>query len=310
MLKSLSVDNGDEDKLFTSNLLMILEQANDHQDIFQELDFNMDYFSYHLLDYLVSEFKLKDIEVQIEAYKSDFQMFRTKTSLALFCQTQKGVSRNISQDFKEVVAEFSADTGDKCLERVEQFGQSYAKYYNLRKTSIALVSIRQNNSIYTCTWHVPQSVIEKLQKKIPRAYLGKYSVFKLTVAALCVYHFNSTPQDDYYHFVEDPSQEFLCPVTYDLLLQPHLTSCCGQHLSEEAVKRIKNEENKCPQCQAPEWTTILSKHFLRQVTKLRVFCRDPECDWQGTLSEQDRHMQFYHSNGKRSFNFINFTSSL
>ena len=38
-----------------------------------------------------------------------------------------------------------------------------------------------------------------------------------------------------YPFVEQPSDDFFCPVTFSLLLQPHLTSCCGKHLSQEAA---------------------------------------------------------------------------
>ena len=41
-------------------------------------------------------------------------------------------------------------------------------------------------------------------------------------------------------FVEQPPADFFCPVTTDLLLQPHLTSCCGNYLSEEAIKTKKS----------------------------------------------------------------------
>ena len=47
---------------------------------------------------------------------------------------------------------------------------------------------------------------------------------------------------------------------------------------------------------------MLSIHYFRQVTELRVFCRDSECDWQGELSQLERHMQSNHGLG------CNFTS--
>ena len=34
-------------------------------------------------------------------------------------------------------------------------------------------------------------------------------------------------------FVERPSEDFFCPVSLELLLEPQLTSCCGHHLSQE-----------------------------------------------------------------------------
>ena len=96
-----------------------------------------------------------------------------------------------------------------------------------------------------------------------------------------------------YSFVEEPSKDFFCPVTYGLLLQPHLTECCGNHLSQEAATRIQRVGGACPVCNAAHFNTILNKHFLRQVNELRVFCHheDRGCGWQGELSDSKRHIQ-------------------
>ena len=95
-----------------------------------------------------------------------------------------------------------------------------------------------------------------------------------------------------YHFVEEPPDDFFCPVTYGLLLQPHLTKCCGNHLSWEANAWIKEKGGACPMCNAPHLKTMLNKHFQHQVNGLHVFCRheDQGCGWQGELSELDRHV--------------------
>ena len=100
----------------------------------------------------------------------------------------------------------------------------------------------------------------------------------------------STEQE--YHFVEQPSTDFFCPVMYGLLLQPHLTQCCGNHLSQEAAARIQGEGGACPVCNAVPFNTVLNKHFLRQVNELHVFCRheDRGCAWQGELSDLERHV--------------------
>ena len=96
-----------------------------------------------------------------------------------------------------------------------------------------------------------------------------------------------------YPFIEQPSDDFFCPVTYGLLLQPHLTSCCGKHLSQEATTKIQREGGACPLCNAPQWSKMLSKHFQRQVNVLHVFCRheDRGCGWHGELSALERHIQ-------------------
>ena len=102
-------------------------------------------------------------------------------------------------------------------------------------------------------------------------------------------------------FVEQPSENFFCPVTYGLLLQPHLTACCGKHLSQEAAMKIQGETTiwlqgeggACPLCNMPDFVTLQDKCFLRKVKKLRVFCRHKErgCKWQGELFDLDHHLQ-------------------
>ena len=102
----------------------------------------------------------------------------------------------------------------------------------------------------------------------------------------------SPPEDDYL-FVKQPSDDFFCPVTFDLLFQPHLTSCCGKHLSQEAAARIHKDRTACPLCNEQGWSTVLDKHFQRQVNSLRVFCRheDRGCGWQGELAAFHTHIQ-------------------
>ena len=101
----------------------------------------------------------------------------------------------------------------------------------------------------------------------------------------------SSPHE--YLFIEEPSDDFFCPVTMGLLLQPHLTSCCGNHLSQEAATRIQREGGACPLCKMPLWSTMFSKYFQRQVKSLCVFCRHEErgCEWQGELAAFHTHLQ-------------------
>ena len=99
--------------------------------------------------------------------------------------------------------------------------------------------------------------------------------------------------EDDFPFVEQPSEDFYCPVICCLLLQPHLTACCGKHLSQEAAIRIEREGGACPLCKEPHLNTMLDKRFRRQVNELHVFCHNEDrgCGWQGELSDFKRHVQ-------------------
>ena len=102
-----------------------------------------------------------------------------------------------------------------------------------------------------------------------------------------------TSIEEEYDFVEEPSEDFICPVTLSLMLQPHQTKCCGKHLSQEVAARIKGEKGACPLCKETNLDASLDKHFRRQVKALPVFChhKDRGCEWQGELSNLKNHVQ-------------------
>ena len=94
-----------------------------------------------------------------------------------------------------------------------------------------------------------------------------------------------------FDFVERPSQDFFCPVSLELLLEPQLTSCCGHHLSLEASTRLHREGKACPTCNAEQWSAMLDKYHRRRVHELRVRCwhKDNGCDWVGEVNGLKRH---------------------
>ena len=99
--------------------------------------------------------------------------------------------------------------------------------------------------------------------------------------------------EEEYPFIKRPSEDFFCPVTMGLLVHPHLTSCCGKHLSEESASRIQREKGPCPLCKSTDWSSMLNKHFRREVKELKVYCRHKEkgCQWKGALSDFESHIQ-------------------
>ena len=94
-------------------------------------------------------------------------------------------------------------------------------------------------------------------------------------------------------FVEQPSDDLFCPVTHRLMFQPHLTACCGKHLSHDAAIWIQRERGRCPLCRKLQLMTVLDERFRHQINKLHVFCHheDRGCGWQGELSDLEHHVQ-------------------
>ena len=92
-------------------------------------------------------------------------------------------------------------------------------------------------------------------------------------------------------FVEEPSEDYLCPVTFDLLLEPQLTSCCGHHLSHNAVTRLQDERKFCPMCNGTKWSSMLDKFFRRKVHEQMVYCPHSGCEWVGEMNDVIWHIE-------------------
>ena len=183
-LTDLPADDFDEHKQFLESHISVYYRANDHAELIGQLSFNMNYLSYHLLDYLANKFDLEKVKGEMETYESDLGKFRKKTPLKLFCQAQKTKRIKPTAEFREMVAEFDWPE-DVTLEVVEQFREEYAFKHNLRECAMMVAQVRPGSFIVT--WFIPESVVEKLKGKVPKAILKKYSVTKLEIAGTCVY---------------------------------------------------------------------------------------------------------------------------
>ena len=96
-----------------------------------------------------------------------------------------------------------------------------------------------------------------------------------------------------YDFIEQPSQEYFCPVTFELLVHPDQTTCCGHHISREAVERIQKDKKRCPMCKEANLTIVPDKFFRRKVHELKIRCSHKEggCEWVGDLGSYDDHVK-------------------
>ena len=94
-----------------------------------------------------------------------------------------------------------------------------------------------------------------------------------------------------FDFIERPSEDFFCPVTFELLLTPHQTTCCGNHLSERAVSRLQRDGKPCPMCKEPQLTTVHDKFHRRRVNAVRVRCPHTSsgCEWVGEAGGMNQH---------------------
>ena len=112
----------------------------------------------------------------------------------------------------------------------------------------------------------------------------------------------SSPAEDV-DFVEEPSRDFFCPVTLDILREPQQTLCCGNHISPEAVATLQKSGKPCPLCKEADLKTLPDKFFKRKVNELKVRCprKSVGCPWVGELGGVERHLSVDSAEGECTF---------
>ena len=107
-----------------------------------------------------------------------------------------------------------------------------------------------------------------------------------------------------YDFVEKPSEEFFCPVTYEVLLDPVQTNlCCGNHLSRAVAEQLQAQRKPCPLCKKTPLKTGEDLFFKRKVRQLKVRCHNKSagCRWVGELGELEGHLNLGSLEGQCDF---------
>ena len=110
--------------------------------------------------------------------------------------------------------------------------------------------------------------------------------------------------DNEYDFVKKPSADYFCPVTLELLTDPHQTnSCCGKHLSRVVAEQLEAEGKPCPLCKKAPLKTTADLFFKRKVMELKVRCSNKSagCEWKGEVGTLDNHLQIGAVEGNCAF---------
>ena len=95
-------------------------------------------------------------------------------------------------------------------------------------------------------------------------------------------------------FVSEPSNDQLCPICVEPLIQPFLTDC-GHYLCYTCRGRLlASGKDECPVRREPNGAkdARLNKHLQRQVNSLKVRCQHHEvgCQWVGELMYLKEHL--------------------
>ena len=92
--------------------------------------------------------------------------------------------------------------------------------------------------------------------------------------------------------MDPPDSEFDCSICREVLHEPNLTSCCGNHLCQACIEPLICARRPCPKCGSEAFTTILDKSVRRKIFALDVRCPvwRRGCRWTGELGNLAVHL--------------------
>ena len=105
-------------------------------------------------------------------------------------------------------------------------------------------------------------------------------------------------------FLEPLEDDFKCPICYEILQEPHLTTCCGNHhLCKGCMENIKRANGRCSFCQQKPFDVFIDKRFERQLNELKVYCiyESKGCEWIGNFGKIEQHLNTGKENGECQF---------
>ena len=91
--------------------------------------------------------------------------------------------------------------------------------------------------------------------------------------------------------VETLPKDLECSICLNVLREPNLNDCCGQHFCQACIQRIIDDNKPCPLCNEANFTVILDKKTQRKILELLVKCRRHQsgCEWVGELKSLEEH---------------------
>ncbi len=94
-------------------------------------------------------------------------------------------------------------------------------------------------------------------------------------------------------FVDELTEGNICSICVEVLKNPMLTDCCGQHFCEQCLQNWLQTQGQrtCPHCRAQCFNYIKSLPMKRAIDSLKIYCpnRSKGCDKIITLGERNQH---------------------
>ncbi len=107
---------------------------------------------------------------------------------------------------------------------------------------------------------------------------------------------NSALEGQVHDFVDEVPEKFKCRICTNVLRDPRLTECCGQHFCQGCLQSWFQTQTRtlrsCPHCRTVNFVHIHDKSVQRELNQLCIRCSHHEegCQWVGELGDLQTHL--------------------
>jgi hypothetical protein len=97
---------------------------------------------------------------------------------------------------------------------------------------------------------------------------------------------------------ESLDPKYYCLVCRNVLREPMLADCCGQHYCKSCLQQCNRSSytRRCPHCRRENYQSILDQSMQREINQLKIYCvnrSSKNCWWRDELSKLPRHLSTF-----------------
>lgn len=179
LVTSLSADKCNNHSAFLKQLKTVLTKVVHRFEALGAMIYYWHYLSYDMLEHVAATFNLKDVLNEFQQFKAEMSVFRKKTKMADFVQTETE-RRICPPGYTVILIQFNWVENDvnATLEHLEEFRHDYLDHHQLHGYSMILgfVEVKKLPYSYVVTWFTPGVLLDSLPETIPGELKKKYSI--------------------------------------------------------------------------------------------------------------------------------------
>ena len=171
-----------------------LLQCSNLHDAFDYLSRYWSYLSYYLLEGIIVQCSLKDVQEEMEEFKTELTSFKEETPLEVFANADNMLDRTIPETFEKLpsIHEFKRDSFLKDIDRVH----AELKYqYKFEDCALILYDILPGSIMIV--WLIPKCV-KLLTSAVQEGTFRTVKLVELQFQGECIYEDDLTSEVQYY----------------------------------------------------------------------------------------------------------------